>query len=71
MLYYYDDISATPSYRLQKKDAEMEQVIEQNKQLKRSNVDLEKQVDTLEERIDQLLDQTVVGVIICITLRVM
>ena len=49
----------------------MEQVIEENKQLKQSNVDLEKQVDTLEERIDQLLDQTVVSVTNYIILRVM
>ena len=35
---------------------------EENKQLKEKSCDLEKQVDTLEERIDQLLDQTVVSV---------
>ena len=34
----------------------------ENKQLKEKNCDLDKQIDTLEERIDELLDQTVVGV---------
>ena len=64
-------IQPHPFNRLQKKEAEMEQVIVENKQLKQSNVDLEKQVDTLEERIDQLLDQTVVSVTNYIILRVM
>ena len=62
LLHYDGDISVTPPNRLQQKEAEMEHIIEENKQLKQSNNSLEKQVDTLEERIDQLLDQTVVGV---------
>ena len=51
-----------PFCRLQKKEVEIVEMSEQNKQLKEKISDLEKQNDALEERIDQLLDQTVVGV---------
>ena len=55
-----NDVVAPPSCRLQKKEAELVEMSEENKQLKQKSNDLETQIDTLEERVDQLLDQTVV-----------